>query len=186
MEDIITRIRRTSKLGRLGEILAAEALALNGFSGIRDLNGDIHNHPFADLLGEKSGKRYFIGVKTRNEERDVGGLNESYNCVLVPDPVNKRLKLGGASVDQITAMALRQVHALAARFDAIPAWVTLPMRPVQGTYAAYFGLLTALGNKRSIPMTPAARSTYTCLIDWTTDRRITPDFANQTFQPRFT
>ncbi|RWA96022.1 hypothetical protein [Mesorhizobium sp.] len=69
MEDIIARIRRTSKLSRLGEILAAEALALNGFSGIRDLNGDIHNHPFADLLAEKSGKRYFIGVKTRNEDR---------------------------------------------------------------------------------------------------------------------
>ncbi|MEI8703170.1 MAG: hypothetical protein E5V25_06380 [Mesorhizobium sp.] len=50
MEDIIARIRRTSKLGRLGEILAAEALALNGFSGIRDLNGDIHNHPFATFL----------------------------------------------------------------------------------------------------------------------------------------
>lgn len=90
-------------------------------------------------------------MKTRNEDRDIRGLNESYNCVLVPDPVNKRLKLGGASVDQITAMALRQVHALAACL--IPAWVTLPMRPVQGTYAAYFGLLTALGNKRSIPVT---------------------------------
>lgn len=31
MEDIIARVRRTSKLGILGEVLAAEALVRTGF-----------------------------------------------------------------------------------------------------------------------------------------------------------
>lgn len=58
MEDIIVRIRRTSKLGLLGEVLAAEALYRNGFQGVRNLNDDVHNHPFADLLAETDGTRY--------------------------------------------------------------------------------------------------------------------------------
>ncbi|TIV16281.1 MAG: hypothetical protein E5W02_14215 [Mesorhizobium sp.] len=88
------------------------------------------------------------------------------------------MKNQGATVDNITALALRQVHFLAERFAAIPAWVTVPLRPMQGTYAAYFGLLKELGNKRSIPMTGAARASYTCLADWAVDARITPDLCN--------
>ncbi|TGQ80109.1 hypothetical protein EN850_12480 [Mesorhizobium sp. M8A.F.Ca.ET.207.01.1.1] len=178
MEDIIARVRRTSKLGILGEVLAAEALVRNGFQGVRNLNDDVHNQPFADLLAEKDGIRYFIGVKARNEERDVGGLNESYNCFLVPGAINRRMKEQGATVNDITALALRQVHLLAERFAAIPAWVTVPLRPMQGTYTAYFGLLKELGNKRCIPMTEAARASYTCLADWAVDARITPDLYN--------
>jgi hypothetical protein len=158
MEDVLARIRRTSRLGTLGEILAAEALKRNGFSGVRNLNDQLHNHPFADLFAERDGLRYFIGVKTRNEEREVGGLNGSYNCVLVPDHVNRRLKEEGATTDDITRLALAQVESLAARFQAIPAWIAVPVRPLEGTYASYFGLLSHLGNKRSIPMTMAARS----------------------------
>lgn len=178
MEDIIARVRRTSKLGILGEVLAAEALVRNGFQGVRNLNDDVRNQPFADLIAEKGGIRYFIGVKARNEERDAGGLNASYNCVLVPGAINRRMKERGATVDDITALALRQVHLLAERFAAVPAWVTVPLRPMQGTYAAYFGLLEELGNKRSVPMTGAVRASYTCLADWAGDARITPDLCN--------
>ncbi|TIM99996.1 MAG: hypothetical protein E5Y38_14900 [Mesorhizobium sp.] len=185
MEDIIARVRRTSKLGILGEALAAEALVRNGFQGVRNLNDDARNQPFADLLAEKGGIRYFIGVKARNEERDMGGLNESYNCVLVPDAINRRMKEQGATVGDITALALRQVHLLAERFAAIPAWVTVPLRPMQGTYSAYFGLLKELGHRRSIPMTGAARASYICLADWAVDARITPDLCNAVGQSRF-
>jgi hypothetical protein len=54
--------------------------------------------------------RYFIGVKARNEVRqgDVG-VNESYNLVLISDPVNARLKKQGKTTDQITSMLLAEV-----------------------------------------------------------------------------
>lgn len=152
---------------------------MRGFGEVRNLNDSRHNQPFADLLAEKAGRTYFIGVKARNEERDVGGLNGSYNCVLVPDAVNKRLKAQGKTVDQITALALGQVRALAAQFHAIPAWIAVPVRPSKGTYAAYFGLLADLGNQRSIPMTHAARAGHECLVNWTSDPRITPDLSNR-------
>ncbi|TIM67206.1 MAG: hypothetical protein E5Y52_12235 [Mesorhizobium sp.] len=134
MEGIIARVRRTSKLGILGEVLAAEALIRNGFQGVRNLNDDVHNQPFADLLAEKDVIRYFIGVKSRNEERDVGGLNASYNCVLVPGGINQRMKEQGATADGITAPALRQVHLLAGRFGATAAWFAVALRPMEGTY----------------------------------------------------
>lgn len=179
MEDVLARVRRTSKLGKVGEILAAEALESRRFREVKNLNEIRRNYPYADLLAERDGHRYFIGVKSRNEERDVGGLNESYNCVLVPDAVNKRLRAQGLTPDEITKLALRQVYKLAASFNSIPAWITVPMRPTQGTYAAYFGLLSDLGNKRSIPMKPTARTSYECLVNWTSDRRITPDLSNR-------
>ena len=179
MEDVLARVRRTSKLGKVGEILAAEALEKRRFLEVRNLNEVKHDYPYADLLAEKDGLRYFIGVKSRNEERDLGGINESYNCVLVPDAAYKRLKAQGMTPDEITKLALRQVYQLAASFKAIPAWITVPMRPTQGTYASYFGLLSDIGNRRSIPMKPAARTNYECLVDWTFDGRITPDLSNR-------
>jgi hypothetical protein len=130
-------------------------------------------------LAERAGSRYFIGVKTRNEERDIGGLNESYNCVLVPDAVNRMLKVRGNSTDQITALALAQVQTLATQFQAIPAWIAVPTRPKKGAYAVYFGLWSDLGNRRSIPMTQTARQKYECLVNWTFDSRITPDLSNR-------
>lgn len=138
----------------------------------------MHNQPFADLLAAKDGIRYFIGVKSRNEERDVGGLNASYNCVLVPDGINRRMKEQGATADDITALALRQVHLFAGRFGATAAWITVPLRPMKGRYDAYFGLLKDLGNRRSIPMTGAARVGYMCLADWAPDTRFTRDLCN--------
>jgi hypothetical protein len=60
---------------------------------VENLNLRRNNYPFGDLPATKDGVRYFIGVKARNEMRqgDVG-LNESYNLVLISDPVNRRLK----------------------------------------------------------------------------------------------
>jgi hypothetical protein len=179
MEDVLSRARRTTKLGQLGEILAAEALEHHSFQDVCNLNEKRNNQPFADLMATKDGKNYFIGVKARNEKRDIGMLNESYNCVLVRDAVNKRLKISGLTTDQITQLAIEQVAKLANKFDAIPAWITVAVRSHQGTYAAYFGLLESLGNRRSIPMTVHARGNYVCLVDWTHDRRITSDLTNR-------
>ncbi len=177
--DIIARIRRTSKLGRLGEQLAAEALSANDFQNVSNLNNIRNNYPFFDLRAEKDGKLYFIEVKTRNEEKDAGGLNPSYNCISVSDWANKLLKSQGYSAPQITAMAIDRVTSEATNHNAVPAWIAVPVRSKQSKYAAYFGLLEDLGLRRSIPMRPTALENYLCLVDWTADARITPSLTNR-------
>jgi len=54
---------RIGKLGRLGETLAAERLAADGFTEIEDLNRLRVNYPFGDILATRDGIRYFVGVK---------------------------------------------------------------------------------------------------------------------------
>ena len=175
----LLKLERISKLGHVGEELTAERLQHHGFTDIENLNLRRHNYPFGDLLATKNGVRYFIGVKARNEMRqgDVG-LNESYNLVLISDPVNARLKQQGKTTDQITSMLLAEVSALAAGLDATPAWATVSIRPRAGTYSAYFGLVAKLGNRRSVPMTPKACATYQCLAYDRSDPRVTVDLLN--------
>jgi hypothetical protein len=85
--------------------------------------------PFGDPLATKSGIRYFIGVKARNEMRQGNvGLNES-----LPDALNRRLKEQGKTTDQITAMLLAEVSKLATDLNATPAWATVSIRPKEGT-----------------------------------------------------
>jgi hypothetical protein len=173
-------IERITKLGRLGEDLVAERLKDQGYTGIENLNLRRHNYPFGDILATKEGIRYFIGVKARNEMRqgDVG-LNESYNLVLIPNVVNRKLKEQGRTTDQITSMLLAEVDKLAGQLNATSAWATVSIRPKVGTYSAYFGLVTHLGNRRSVPMTPKACAAYHCLARNLHDARVTPELLNE-------
>ena len=171
-------LERITKLGRLGENLAAEGLKEQGFTDIENLNLRRHNYPFGDLLATKDGVCYFIGVKTRNETRQGGGLNESYNLVLISDPANKTLKAQGKTIHQITEMLLVEVSELAAGLGATPAWTTVSIRARSGTYSAYFGSVAELGNRRSVPMTPKACATYQCLARDRPDVRVTLDLSN--------
>lgn len=175
----LLQLERITKLGRLGEDLVAEQLRECGFTDVENLNLRRHNYPFGDLLASKHGARYFIGVKARNEMRqgDVG-LNESYNVVLIPDPINAKLKSQGKTTAQITSLLLAEVVDLARQLDAIPAWATVSVRPRIGTYSAYFGLVSELGNRRSVPMTPGACETYQCLARDRLDPRVTLDLLN--------
>jgi len=173
------RLERITRLGALGEQLAAGSLRSAGFDYVVDLNEQRRNYPFADLLAERNGKRYLVGVKTRNEMRqgDIG-LNASYNLVLINDAANKELKRQGLSVDEITARLLAQVHELASQHDAKAAWITVAVRPRKAEYSAYFGLVSDLGNRRSVPMTERARANYMCIADCVVDPRITADLKN--------
>jgi hypothetical protein len=175
----LLKVERISRLGRLGEDLVAERLHHHGYINIENLNFRRHNYPFGDLLATKNGVRYFIGVKARNEMRqgDVG-LNESYNLVLIPDAFNRRLKEQGETTDQITTMLLAEVSQLTTSLDATPAWATVSIRPREGTYSAYFGLVARLGNRRSVPMTPKDCAKYDCLARDLSDSRITLDLLN--------
>jgi hypothetical protein len=119
-EMSLVALERITKLGRLGEDLAAERLKQHGFAQIENLNLRRNNYPFGDLLATKDGVRYFIGVKARNEMRQGEvGLNESYNLVLISDAINRRLKEQGNTPDQITAMLLAEVGQLASTLDSI-------------------------------------------------------------------
>ena len=170
---------RITKLGRLGEVLAAEGLKRNGFTDVEDLNLRGVNHQFGDLLATKNGVRHFIGVKTRNElRRGEIGMNEAYNLILISNVANAELKRQGETGDQITEMLLAEVADLGALYHATPAWITVAISAKAGTYSAYFGLVAALGNRRSVPMTLKAREDYLCLADNLTDRRVTVDLLN--------
>jgi hypothetical protein len=175
----LVRLERITKLGRLGEVLVAELPHEHGFTDIENLNRRRQNYPFGDILATRNGVRHFIGVKTRNELRQGEvGLNESYNLVLISDPLNARLKEQGNTTDKITSMHLAEVAELAIGLDAMPAWTTVSIRPKAGTYSAYFGLVAQLGNRRSVPMTPKACAAYQCLAKDRTDLRVTADLLN--------
>lgn len=65
-------------------------------------------------------------------------------------------------------------------YGAIPAWVTVAMRPEQGTYSAYFGLASVIRHRRSVPMQLADRIAYRELAPiGTKDIRITADLLNR-------
>ena len=176
----LSTVRRVTKLGNLGEALAVECLAQQRFRNIENLNVKWPNYPFADLIAERDDVRYLIGVKARNEMRqgDVG-LNESYNLILIPNSKNAELKRQGKSSNEITTILLSEVRALAGKHGAIPAWITIPIRVRQGEYSAYFGLVSDLGNRRSVPMTFEARRRYEVLAENVRDPRITPDLLNR-------
>ena len=82
-------------------------------------------------------------------------------------------------MEEITAMLLAEVNKLASAHDATAARVTIPLRPLTGTYSAYFGTVAQLGNRRSVRMTPRDCATYHCFANGLlSDRRITKDLLN--------
>ena len=176
----LLRNERTTRLGRIGEVLAAERLAYHGFSDVENLNDARANFPFADLAAVRGGRRYLVSVKARNEMRQGGGQrNDSYNLIQIRDVASARLKLDGLNTQQITRKLLDEVQLIADSHDAEPAWITVTVRARAGTYSAYFGLVASLGLKRSIPMTLTACRAYECLAEDLADGRITADLLNE-------
>lgn len=172
MESLL-RGERTTRLGRLGEALAAELLVEHGFTEVVDLNARQTNYPFADVLAVRDGTRYFIGVKTRNQfQRGGVRRNDSYNLVLIRDVANAALKRAGKTTEQITRALLHEVNDMAAAHDCEAAWLTVAVRALEGTYSAYFGTVAALGVRRSVPMTEAACAKHECLARDRADVRI--------------
>lgn len=178
--ETILRIERTTKLGRIGESLAEECLRAAGFDPVANLNDGIRNFPYADIIATEAGQPYLIGVKARNEFRDNGSLNPTYNAIKINDAKNRELQRLGKSEAEITAMMWAAVDKLAAPYGAIPAWIAIAMRPEQGTHSAYYGLAAMIRHRRSIPMMPADRIKYRQLAPLgTKDVRITADLLNR-------
>ena len=109
----LLRNERTTRLGRIGEVLAAERLEQSGFSDVADLNATQTNYPFADISAVREGKRFLISVKTRNEMRQGNAMrHESYNVVQVRDRPRAELQRQGKTTGEITQMLLEDtLHA---------------------------------------------------------------------------
>jgi hypothetical protein len=138
------RVERLRALGDWGEKKAFSLLKRAGFRDVTDMNTEISNHPFGDICAEREGARYLIGVKTRNKYQVSGLLNPTYN-------IRKR----GADVE-----------AIARRYEAILAWVAIPIIPEEQRFAAYFGTIDQIeerGERFSIPMRPEQTGRYECL-----------------------
>ena len=71
-----------------------------------------------------------------------------------------------------------EVYRLAELEKAVPAWLTISVDTHASSYSAYFGLLKHIGNRRSVPMTQAARKRYLTLADREIDARIKPHLLN--------
>lgn len=176
--DNIFAVGHRTRLGRLGEQLAIEALQSKGFTSISDLNNRYPNNVFADVGANRDGVSYIISVKTRNRLTDKGGLNSSYNILKIAAYKDKTLKAAGLSTADITNRLYEELNRLAIREAAIPAWVAVSVDTTTATHSAYFGVVSDLARKRSIPMTATACLRYEALVVNRYDARITTDLSN--------
>ncbi|MDB5594202.1 MAG: hypothetical protein JWM36_1163 [Hyphomicrobiales bacterium] len=149
-----------------------------GFCEVRNLNDVRLNNVFADLQATRSGTSYIISVKARNRLRDDGRLNESYNLIKIHPAKDRLLKSAGISVHEITSKLHEEVGAISRGYDAVPAWVTVPIDAEVSTYSCYFGIVADLGLRRSIPMKPVHCLRYEVLAEREFDARITGDLSN--------
>ncbi|MDE2127979.1 MAG: hypothetical protein KGJ62_15465 [Armatimonadetes bacterium] len=160
-EDRRGRVQRLHALGVWGEHKAVALLKRAGFSDVCELNAQFPNHQFADILAERDGKKYLIGVKTRNKYQASGRLNPTYN-------IRKKEA---------------DIQALADRHEAVLAWVAISVVPEQQKFSAYFGTIDEIqssGERFSIPMTPEHTARYdrlSCPLE-ETDSSIEPDWTN--------
>ena len=130
---------RMKSLGNLGEYLAEELLKEAKFKNIKNLNSEKVNFPYADIYAERDGHKYCISVKTRNKKENNGNLNSRYKL--------------GKEWERLSQEA-------EAEHSAIAAWVTVACDIDNGTFDAFFGLLTDLGGNSGIKMTQEATRDY--------------------------
>jgi hypothetical protein len=130
--------QRFQMLGKVGEELAADLLSKNGFTEIKNLNLEMPNFPYGDLLARRGDRVYVISVKARNKFQNCGKLNDRYKL--------------GAKCYENAARAQELTKG------AIPAWVAIAIE--ENTLDAYFGLLDQLNGSRGIKMTPDKTENY--------------------------
>jgi hypothetical protein len=151
---------RRKALGDWGEKKAIDLLKRAGFSNVKDMNAETHNHPFGDIYAERGGMRYLVGVKTRNKYQESGPLNATYN-------VKKR------GVD---------VQSLGRRYNADLAWVAIAVIPEEQTFSAYFGTIAQIEESTerfSIQMKPEHTRRYELLgREDESDPSISPEWSN--------
>lgn len=139
---------RFKKLGDLGEYVAADLLKQAGFKNVENLNQTASaNVRFFDLRAERDKKKYVISVKARNKyENSAAGikLNGRYKLFSDPNVVSDDARI---------------------KYKSEAAWVAIAIDVENGTFDAYFGMLSMLeGNKKGIPMSSKAIQSYERLV----------------------
>jgi hypothetical protein len=107
---MLTDHERTRALGRWGELKAVKMLRDAKFCNVRDMNEATANHPFGDIYAERNGKRYLLGVKTRNKYQVSGLLNPSYNIKKRGSDVSKLAELHRARLAWVAIQVIRSVR----------------------------------------------------------------------------
>lgn len=121
--------QRKKSLGELGELFAVKVLVDEQYDKIRNLNDDKMNFPFADLYGEVNGEKQVISIKARNKYQANKKLNSSYN-------------LGENCYDK--------AKKAEEKYSATAYWMAIQFDTK--TYSIYFGALSDLENRKSIPI----------------------------------
>jgi hypothetical protein len=156
---MLTDHERTRALGRWGELKAVKMLRDAKFCNVRDMNEATANHPFGDIYAERNGKRYLLGVKTRNKYQVSGLLNPSYN-----------IKKRGSDVSKLAE--LHRAHL---------AWVAIQVIPERQIIWAYFGTIEEIeeqGERFSIPMREYDTCKYECLAKEKLDESLRVEWTN--------
>jgi hypothetical protein len=141
-----------AKQNRVAIELAVECLRRSSFAHVH-ANRSQGTFPHAHITATRGGESFFIGVRSRKEIGADGDYNRSYNIVE-------------------TAEDMREGRAIATKRNEVPAFVTIALRPEEGTYSAFFGRLQSVSFKRSIPMLLGDRRTYEELCPFTYDPRV--------------
>ena len=137
---------------RLAIQLAEESLRRSGFENISS-NDQQGTYPHTRITAKRRGKSYFIGVTSRQEIGADAEYNRSFNIVTT-------------AADMKIALSMAKVR------KEIPAFVTIALNRQEGSFAAFFGTLASVDNKRSIPMLPRDRIQYEELVPKQSDPRI--------------
>ena len=120
---------RKKSLGELGELFALKGLVDKKFDMIRNLNDQIMNEKYADIVAERDGLRYVISVKARNKYQINGKLNTRYNLG------SKAYENAKYAEEKYNAKA----YWLAVQFDS-------------SSFSIYFGSLESLNGSKAIPV----------------------------------
>ena len=125
---------RKKSLGELGELFAIKTLVDSEFDKIRNLNDTRITEPFADILCEKNGKRYFISVKARNKYQLDGKINSRYN---------------------LGSDAYKHSMNSEKKYDAKAYWMAIQFDFHE--YSVFFGSLEELNGSKGIPISKCER-----------------------------
>jgi hypothetical protein len=120
--------------------LACECLANSGFKNVaRNKDQGTFPDAYATAVDGTTGIEYLIGITGRVETKADGDWDPSFNLVRTDDD-------------------RRKARALANGMNKRLAFVAIPLRRSDASYAAYFGELEPIGFPRSLPMLLPNRS----------------------------
>jgi hypothetical protein len=151
---------RNLRQNRLAIEIACECLNINGFAKVaRNKDQGTFPDTYVTATDTLSGVEYLIGITSRGEVGADGKLNPAYNVVH-------------------SAADRRRAKVLATHMKRTLAFIAIPLRETNGSYAAFFGELAPLDFPIEVPMLPQDRLRYRQLAPFTPDARVKELFTN--------